>query len=480
MKKIKIKKQSIDVLFVLIMMISIAFIYNKSYYMLYINILIMWGLTLYICCTKFEKYIFIFFFLIMMYFFILGKPIASIIIKVGFWNRASNEGFIFALKLIYISLAGIYTGCSIMYSKEYTYKNFSYEKDFYKILQKISYYMFIVSFALDMYRGLYQIIFFKVLNHNYLEYYNGSYTTDSLPIIVKIGGQMLVPSMCVFLATTPKKEKGKRVLLMYFISTLPLLIVGSRGAAMSALVYYISYCIFRNYIDGENWFNIKNFKWIILSTPLLMGLLVVYTEIRNGIIIKERILEKLMHPISWFLYELGQSFDLLLQFFTVKDKLPSVGFPGYFFGYIYDCITQNKIISTIFNIKTYTPYTVEWLKASKSMARYLSYYILGESSFIAGNNTDSVFVIDAYIQFGIVGVFVTSFLLAIYMLQLENWIRGNWFKSAIALYSLLFAFQLPRSMYMVLFGFLFTPYFWITIAIIYISSNLYYHQKMRK
>lgn len=475
------KKRDIDILFFFTLTLFIIAKIMKNFYFLYGIVLIMWGLCLVICALNFRKHVPLFFFLIMIFLFILGKPLASIGIKVNFWNRANENQILFALTLLGLSLIGIYFGISSQFSKEISIESNNTINSFWLTLQQTSYYVFLLSLFLNMFQGLYQILFFR--SHTYLDYYNGTYTTDNLPFIVKIGTQMLVPSMAVCLATKPNMHRGKRVLILYIISTLPMLIMGSRGPSMSALIFYIVYCILRDKtdkqltLDGEQaqWFKLKNLILVFMASPIVMGLLVVYTEIRNGIIIKSRIIEKISHPISWFLYELGQSFDLLLSFANIKDTLPPGKFPGYFFGYLYDCLFYNQIVSRLLGIHTYTAYTKEWLEASRSIAPYLSYYVLGETSFLAGNNTDSVFIIDAFSSFGYVGVFVTSLLLAVYLLNIEKIMNKNWLLSTFAIYSLLAVFQLPRSMFMSMFGFIVSPYFWITIILIYIVSNLYYH-----
>ncbi|MFQ9801575.1 MAG: O-antigen polysaccharide polymerase Wzy [Clostridia bacterium] len=82
------------------------------------------------------------------------------------------------------------------------------------------------------------------------------------------------------------------------------------------------------------WFGKVEKTIVVILLPFVICFLLIYTELRNGY--SSNISSKMQNPIVNFLYEQSTTYNALVKFWDVKDKLPQLEFPGYLFGYAYD------------------------------------------------------------------------------------------------------------------------------------------------
>lgn len=470
--KIKIRNLKIylDIFMIVLISCFITFLLLERITDLYIVSLFVLICNITIGLLKKRENIAFILFNISLFCFLLGKPLGAYFLGINYWESQNNtESSIFTLTAIFLSLVSFYFAASIKYKRQTLHKKETLIED-YNYLQRASFVIYIISFFMSSYEWINRLIYFKT--HSYLDFYNGGYTTDYLPIIVKVFMQLLLPSLSIVLATFPKRSKGYIVLCMHIISTIPTLIVGQRAPFVLACFFVVCYCIMRDSLKKDNinkkalreWLSGTQIKIGLLLLPLCITFLTVYNELRNNLVISGIIKRKLNHPISYFLYEQGGTMDLFYIFYSVKDSLPPINYLG---GYLHDAFFYNEIIAKLFGITTYPKTSVEYLKTTHTLASHLSYAYFGDAYF-EGNGTDSSFLLDIFANYSWIGIVIISFVLAMYLLGFFENMKKGWLTRTVVIYSFFNIFFLPRAMFMVPFSFIISPYFWSGVLLCYI------------
>lgn len=454
------------IIFVLGLLLNeISVLYVSCIFEIIINLITAW--------SEWKRNIVFVFFNLCVFLFCLSKPLAAFILGQDYWITSRQDGFIFAFILIYISmLAFSFVIC--FYNGKILVKKISCENC---VMQKVSCIIFILSTIALLYEIVGILYFFR--SHSYLDFYNGVYSRDYIPVIIKVLIQFQVPSMCMCLSTKPSRKLGYFVLFLYLASNVSMLIIGKRAAFMLAFLFCIVYCILRDseqsnqlfdsfMSKSKKWLGERKIRLLVIITPIAILGLTLMNEFRNGIYSSTMIDKKLHHPISYFLYEQGSTLDLLTSYYSIKDVIPD---KFYFFGSFYDTFFYNALISKLFGIQVYTGTTQEYLATTHTIAAQLSYNIHGANYFL-GNSVDSSYLIDMFADFGWIGVFIISILFALFMLKIPELLNKGWLTKTIILQCLIGIFFVPRAMFMSQFSFIISPYFWIVIIICYIPINV--------
>ena len=99
-----------------------------------------------------------------------------------------------------------------------------------------------------------------------------------------------------------------------------------------------------------------------------------------------------------------------------------------------------------------------------SLAHRLSYVALGEDSYLSGHGRGSSYILETYYDGGMVFVFSFSFLLGLFLANINRIIqKRNWFINVIVISSLAGVFYIPRASACYFFSFLTIPHFWLMI-----------------
>ena len=152
----------------------------------------------------------------------------------------------------------------------------------------------------------------------------------------------------------------------------------------------------------------------------------------------------------------------------IKNLLPNI---NYFFGYIYDSLMNNYVISSLLGNSIPRPQTIEYVSHSHALATHLAYNLLGKD-YLKGMSTDSTYILNIYTAFGFFGLFFINLFLGIYLCRFAAILAKCNLLAVIVLYSYLNIFMIPRADIMISFSFLVTPYFWFSILVIYTLSKL--------
>lgn len=415
-------------------------------------------------------------FLGMIFLFLLGRPVISFFRSYKWWiadGTISFDGGMFAISILFFALCGMFFAAIV---EEISHKNLtvkatcSYtQSTFIKNLELVSWIVFWLSIPSICIEGFERLAFMQT--HTYLDYFKGEYVTKQ-PYIVKGFIQLMKPSMCIFLATFPKKKRTFWVLFAYLLSTLPTLRVGTRNPTMLACLFIFIYYIFRDNLRQSNepqWFGRAEKIIVLVSLPFIVCFLLVYTELRNGVI--SSVNAKIQHPLSNFIFEQGRTFNLLGEYYDAQDKLPQIGFPGFFLGSLHDSFLQNGLIQQLTGISFPVGQSIERLEIGKALNHHLSYAILGDG-YLLGHGLDSSFILDVHADFGKTGVFVFSFFLSKILLNIPRYCNKNWLQSTFIYMALLVLMFIPRASALYPLGFIISPYTWFTVGICWFGAKI--------
>ncbi len=401
--------------------------------------------------------------------FLTGRPLTCILRNIQWTNIGySYEADLFAVTIMYVSLLTLYVSAALT-SLDKSSEDIGREEQpiFIKNLQFVSFIVFFIGFICSMMEGMERILFMQT--HTYVDIYTGEYKT-SMPTVVKGFIQIMKPCMCIFLATFPSKRKSCIVLAAFLISTIPSLRVGMRSPTMLACVFIFVYYILRDAVRKPNekrWFGKAEKTIVAILLPFVICFLLIYTELRNGY--SNNISSKMRNPIINFLYEQSTTYNALVKFWDVKDQLPKLGFPGYFFGYAYDVFFQNGIISRLTGFSFPIGQTMERLLVSHDLKLHLSYAVSGDMFFL-GHGIGTSYILDVFVDYGWIGVIIFNIVLGWYLNKIKFLISKHWIISTMILYSLLSIFYIPRSTALEPFVFILSPYFWLGIAICFVGA----------
>lgn len=301
---------------------------------------------------------------------------------------------------------------------------------------------------------------FLMAGKSYLLYYTEY--TPRVPYLVQALSGFLRPGLCFYLAAMPRKRPCFFVLLLFVLSSAPMLFIGQRNLIVQYAVFSFLYYLLRDRMEkakGETkWLGRTEKTALAVSVPAVLVALSVISVTRFGETAGS------VNPLSAVVrlfYDQGITFDVLRVGFCTLPALLTGGFKGYTFGGVTDYFAHGTLAQKLFGAADLGAGN-NLLKAtqSHSLAHNLSYQALGED-YLRGRGLGSSYLLETYADFGYLGVAVYSVLLGALLLLLVRLLRGkSLLLRAIALCCLITLFFTPRAEALGFLMFLFTPHFW--------------------
>ncbi|MEG0026689.1 MAG: O-antigen polysaccharide polymerase Wzy family protein [Raoultibacter sp.] len=293
----------------------------------------------------------------------------------------------------------------------------------------------------------------------YEEYYLINVDEHSSWIITTLS--VMTPYLlCAYLATLPKRRPTMICLVFYIITTIPMLIIGSRNDFVLAVLFSLLYFVLRNVIDDEKWIGRKEAIVILVGIPIgvfFMGLL---TYVRAG---GGTTPDGFIAQIVDAFYKQGVTFTVLGRGYDVNPQIQDLGFKFFTLGSLISNITQGFIGQTFLGFTDLGSInSAELALHGNAYAHTMSFF--AHSNYLGGEGYGSSFVLEAYADFGYAGIAVISFLLGLCFAGLSRAIGKTWFMGMVALMSLFGAFHMARGSAMEWIEFIWSTRFWFAMA----------------
>lgn len=457
---------------------SIPFIWMGNQHIPYIGgiiaIALMWFANLFFCLDSVKERIFFLFFQLAMFLFLVSRPIISTI-RQEEWRFGWVECDRFAILGLYLSLLGLYIGANIvvqyhMYRKEKreTVKKGKiqmYDEKYLGILQFTAGVGYLFCWLALMASGIEKVFFIQ--GKEYLDYY--AQFQRQLPYIVTVVGSMAKYFLCVFLAAKPGKKYAFFMLSSYIISTIPALIVGERNPIVLSCIFAFLYYFIRDVLeDSKKWIGRVEKVLMIVCIPVSIIFFGFYAQIRNGESVR---LTGIADAVVDFFYNQSISYEVLIVGSGAIDKLPHRSFQNYTFGGFIDYFSHGSFAQKFLGATGLTDNN-SLINAfeSNSFAHNMSYIAKGEEAYLNGEGLGSSFILETYVDFGYLGVFLFSIFLGALLIFLWKMIRQNSFTFTIALLILTSIFFSPRAEATGWIQFIVYLQFWLPVIACYVGS----------
>ena len=435
---------------------------------------LMFGIHFFYAIKGIKKRFLSLFFQMAMFTFLLARPVIEFLHGVGLENLPESfiEGKKIVLGLLILVEISLFLGMvlcekygSRLVDRISTITG-EYGTDFRQNLQRVALCVCVVTLGLYVVQQIEPLL--VIGTHNYLAYYTSF--QSKLPGIVHTIASFMKYSLCIYLATLPKKRSAFVMLLIYVLSTVPSLLIGIRNPFVLSLLFSLTYYMLRDFLEQKNvWIGKLEKILICVGIPLGIIAMVVYSFSRMGGSIAIR------NPLSLlanFFYSQGITFDVAVVGTTYGTELADICPVNYTFGGIIDYVYRGTIGQALFGTLPLTPGNSEFNALNgNSLAHALS-YLANRESYLSGTGLGSTFVLETYIDFGYIGVMLFSFILGGLLVLMSQAFGKRILLSTIILYALTNIFFMPRAEATGWLTFVITIQFWACVVCCYLAAYI--------
>lgn len=394
--------------------------------------------------------------------FLLGKPLIRLANGTAIQIDGTHNGYYIFVRLLFVSLISLHCGRVFVKSRKYKVVEMLTCNEKIKILKQACMCVLCISFIVTVMVNIEKIIFIQ--DKYYLEYYTDFVT--NLPRVLQLVDTFFIPISMIFLALLPNKKETYCSLLALIVGSIGSLVVGMRSPFILACGFSFMYLWVRQYYfnsQKEYFIGKREYIAIFLCIPLICSLLYAYVDIRNG----SDTTEEKRNPVISLIDQQGISFDYMILAIDKKEQLQSKNeFPGYVMGPLYDALIHNAISRKILGTAQFSGQTLETLEHSHDMRMHASYEVLGDE-FFDGKGIGGSYILDTYIDFGVIGVSIFSFLLGTFLSGMIYLFNRKLLVNYILLYALYEVLYLPRTNSALLFYKPFIIYHIIGVFLLY-------------
>lgn len=269
-----------------------------------------------------------------------------------------------------------------------------------------------------------------VISNGYISYYT-SYSAGIWILVEKIGD--IAPlALATFLATVPKKEEAKPLLIAYVIYGLSTILTGKRYEAVFICMFALVVYTYRG------WLQKKHILAIALAAPgIIIGLQLV--DLFRAGADKASTMSTSGNLVVDFMNYVGNSNKVIRLQYMYRNEIPEYKF--YSFGSILDYLKYNFVSKFLFGFQS-----DRWSRALEghSLSTIVS-YLYGAKFFNSGQGMGSCYIAELYNDFGYVGVVIGNFFTVYVVRRLFCINSKNFLKRVISLFILSPLFLMPRG-----------------------------------
>ena len=478
-------KSKIGIDVILFFLGGIIFLYGRfstNYPLLSIGIFLFWLGNVWFSLEMIRERIVFFLFQCTFFTFLISRPIIETIITKEWWvaTGQADAQLKFAFCGIAISSIGLYLGGMLI--SKYSYDSFRNNvkmqdntKRFIGVLQNVSYAFFLITAIFFGVQEIEKLTY--MAGKSYLDFYTGF--TGKLPGLVYTIASFMKYSLCIFLATLPSKRKAFLPLALYVISAVPDLVVGRRNGIILNCMFVLTYYVIRDYLaDEKKWIGKVETILLSIGVPAMFIFMDLYANIRSNIKVTEW---NIIGTIIDFFDGQGVTFVVIASGHGHRLNLPQRPFRNYTFGGFIDYVVHGRIGQKLFGSIPLPDYNcVENGTLSNNLAHNLA-YTREKEMYLSGQGWGSSFILENYIDFGYIGVFLFSLFLGMLLIWFVKKRTKSVLINTICLVSITTIYFIPRAEATGWATFLITLQFWACVAGCYILTWLWIkYQDYRK
>ena len=281
---------------------------------------------------------------------------------------------------------------------------------------------------LETVKGHAKVIFYMTTIGNLLSYLYKAYIafTFSYVYLYTDFSEIWVLKMCslvwyvafyCYIATFPRKDEIKKVVIIYIICSVASLLTGARGTAISNLLFLVFYYLVRQRCSEERWAPRNMVLKMIVALPVLMIVLGIIGTLRQGSTIDNSILS---YGSRLFASQ-GESGMLLPETIENFDefKFENINFT---FGKFLNVIQHNTTLSSIFGLHSLNgiaSQTADYAIYGNQFGPAISYYKI-RYTYLNGYSLGTYYLAEIWADYRWMGVILLNIVLGFFIGKLSK------------------------------------------------------------
>ena len=305
--------------------------------------------------------------------------------------------------------------------------------------------------------------------------YEEYYLIDSsqhIPWIIGVLSPIMLYALCSYLACMPRRRPAVICLALYVLTTVPMLIIGSRSEFVIMFLFAALYFILRAVTDTqERWITKRLIAVVCIAAPLGIFAMGVMNYTRSG---NTAYGFGFLGLLADALFKQGVSFTVLGHGYDVDPQIQELGFRFFSVGGIISTFTQGFIGQTFFGCQDLGSTNSALLALNgNSYAHAMSFF--AHPNYLGGEGYGSSYILELYADFGTAGIAVGSLIIGAVFSFLSTMIGRRWFGGMVALTAATSVFHMPRGYFIEWIDFVISTRFLLAIVLIIgISAVLSY------
>lgn len=438
--------------------------------------------------------------------FLLSRPVIGTLNPERTWLLSTVETTTFALTALYLSMMSLFIGMALcgavtswnekedarikklspksLFDRSFAYADCPHrenktgriakfvsglaeavsKKDKFRYIRFAALICFLVSIAGSYCEGVIKLSYMSGLS--YEDYYLIS-SSDHVPWVISTLKTMAPYMLCAYLATMPKKLPSTVCLGMYALSTIPMLMIGSRGDFVIAFLFAALYYVFRSIVDeDERWITRRVAVAAAVAVPVGVFAMGMWTYIRADEVAN---MTSIFAVFEDAFYKQGVSFSVMGYAYDVNPQIQDLGFKFFTICAYVDNIVNGFIGTTFFGVEPLpSTNSVELALQGQSYSHTMSFF--AHPNYLGGEGYGSSYILEWYADFGYGGIAVGSFILAVGLYLLSRSVGRSWFWGTSALISSMAVFHMPRGAATEWIAFITTTRFWLAMFLVVIVA----------
>ncbi len=297
----------------------------------------------------------------------------------------------------------------------------------------------------------------------YLDFYLEDHI--ALPWIITFLASIGIYFACVQLALVTKKRWVFAIIGLYFLSTVPTLLIGQRNPFILALLFGAAVL----YLKNKECWHIKVSKKTMIAMGCVALVLVLVLVLMMSVFAGSRNEQdtgglNIFGRVLTFIEDQGFTYEMIGQTITNRDYLRRTDNNCYTFASILDYYIYGEVGNLLLGTEPIPAgNNVVRARQSNDLAHKISYKALGEN-YLNGAGLGTSYVMETYIDFGLIGVLLINLFYGFLLIKMGDWFGKELLIDTAIIHLLLKVFFVGRDGAIIPFYGLFTLHFIMVVA----------------
>ncbi|MDC7286911.1 O-antigen polysaccharide polymerase Wzy family protein [Blautia schinkii] len=281
---------------------------------------------------------------------------------------------------------------------------------------------------LEKVKGHAKVIFYLTTIGNLLSYLYKAYMVFTVSYVylytdfseiwfLKMCSLVWYVAFYCYIATFPRKDEIKKVVVIYIICSVASLLTGARGTAISNLLFLVFYYLIRQRYSEDRWAPRNVILKIVVALPAIMIILGIIGTLRQGNTIENGILS---YGSQLFASQ-GESGMLLPETIENLDRFRFENI-NFTFGKLLNNIQHNTTLSNMLGLHSLdgiAPQTADYAIYGNQFGSAISYYKM-RYTYLSGYSMGTYYLAEIWADYRWIGVILLNTILGFFVGKLSK------------------------------------------------------------